>query len=379
MRILHIITGLSTGGAERALYNLLQGGLADRFDSHIISLGDVGTMGPQIEALGVPVTALGMCLGRPTPAGLLRLRKVVRSLQPDLIQGWMYHGNLAATLARSACSVKPALLWNIRHSLYEIMDEKTLTRIVIRANRFFSNAPDVLLYNSRVSRDQHEAFGFVSSSAQLIPNGINCQQFAPSQNAGQQVRDELAIPADALLVGHVARFHPMKDHVNFLQAASMVARNFSKPHFLLTGRDVTLDNPEITQHIPVDEQHRFHLLGERRDVADLMSTMDILSSSSRGEAFPNVLGEAMACGVPCVATDVGDSGYIIGDCGVVVKPRDSESLASGIESLLTLSPSEREALGRQARSRIENDFDLTVIVERYATLYEELILERREH
>ena len=378
LKTLHIITGLSTGGAERALYNILQGGLADRFDNHIISLSNMGTIGRQIEALGVPVTALGMRPGRPTPSGLLRLRKVVGRLQPDLIQGWMYHGNLAATLARYACSVKPALLWNIRHSLYEIKDEKPLTRLVIRVNRFFSNAPDALLYNSRVARKQHEAFGFASFSGQVIPNGINCQQFAPSREPWQRVREELAIPSDALLVGHVARFHPMKDHANFLQAASMVARNFPNVHFLLTGRDITMDNLEITQHIPVDEQHRFHLLGERRDVPDLMSAMDVLSSSSRGEGFPNVLGEAMAVGVPCVATDVGDSAYIIGDCGVVVKPRDPKALASGIESLLALSISEREALGRQARVHIEKNFALAAIVARYATLYEELIFDRRE-
>ena len=372
MKIIHIITGLATGGAERALYNLLQGGLSEKFDSHVISLGDKGTIGPQIEALGVSVTTLGMRQGRPTLAGLFKLRKVIKALQPDLIQGWMYHGNLAATLVSLMLSKEVALLWNIRQSLYEIKKEKRLTRLVIRANRLFSNRPDALLYNSQVSRRQHEAFGFAAEQGQVIPNGIDCRQFSFSEEARQRIRNELTIPNNALLVGHVARLHPMKDHANFLRAAGMIAGNHSNVHFILSGRNVCVDNADLKQFIPTSLQHKFHFLGERSDVADLMSAMDILSSSSWGEAFPNVLGEAMACGVPCVATDVGDSGYIIGDCGVVVKPRDTPALAAGIESLLSLPETERKLLGEQARKRIEQKFALSSIVELYASLYNNL-------
>jgi glycosyltransferase involved in cell wall biosynthesis len=270
-------------------------------------------------------------------------------------------------------SKRAVLVWNIRQSLYQIGNEKLLTRQVIRANRFFSWMPDALLYNSQLSRQQHEAFGFVANNGRVIPNGINCQQFRFSLKARERIREELAIPQTALVVGHVARFHPMKGHANFLQAAVKVAEDYPDTHFLLSGREVTIENPSIKQCIPESLQHRFHLLGERGDVADLMSAMDVLcSSSSWGEAFPNVLGEAMAVGLPCVATDVGDSALIVGDCGVVVVPKESNTLATGIKSLLMMPERERKQLGEQARQRIEDNFTLAVIVERYAQSYKKL-------
>ncbi len=335
-------------------------------------------MGPQIEALGVPITALEMRAGRPSLSGLLKLRTVIKALQPDLIQGWMYHGNLVATLARSVFFKKAALAWNIRQSLYQTKTEKFLTRQVIKANRFFSASSDVLLYNSQLSRQQHENFGFFGSRGQVIANGIDVNHFRFSESQCQRIRTELTIPIDALIVGHVARFHPMKDHTNFLQAAKTIALRYPNAHFLLSGRDVHLDNVSFKKEIPVSLQGRFHLLGERSDVADLMSAMDIFCQSSWSEAFPNVLGEAMAVGVPCVATDVGDSALIIGDSGVMVAPGDSMALASGIESLLTLPTPERRILRQQARGRIKDKFTLGKIVDQYEALYKTIILEKRK-
>ena len=371
MKVIHIITGLSTGGAERALYNLLKGGLSSEFDSYVISLSNEGTIGPQIKALGVPVITLGMKAGRPTLAGILKLRKVIKEFQPDVIQGWMYHGNLAASLARLFASNKPALAWNIRQSLYEIKKEKRLTRQVIKLNRFLSHSVDTVLYNSQLSRQQHEAFGFSGSKGLVIPNGINCEQFSFSVNARKTVRKELAIPEFALVVGHVARFHPMKDHANFLQSAVKVLDDFPETHFLLSGRGVDNKNSDINKFIPDSFRQQFHLLGERTDIAELMSAMDILCSSSWSEAFPNVLGEAMACGLPCVATNVGDSALIVGDCGIVVPPKDSDALACGIQSLMSLGSAERIKLGELASNRIKENFMLEVITQRYVDLYKE--------
>lgn len=370
MKIIHIITGLNTGGAEHALYNLLQGGLNSEFDSHVISLSDEGTVGAQIEALAVPVTLLGMRAGRPSIASLLKLRKMIKTLQPDLIQGWMYHGNLIATLARLFCTKEVPVVWNVRYSLYKIEKEKWLTRQVIRINRLFSNSVDCLLYNSQISRIQHENFGFSSDKGKVIPNGINCRQFSFALEARQAIRLELTIPEEALVVGHVARFHPMKDHAVFLQVANIILGHYPDTHFMLSGRDVDLNNAKLKQYIPSTLQNRFHLLGDRCDVAHLMSAMDVLSSSSSwGEAFPNVLGEAMAVGIPCVATDVGDSAFIIGDCGVVVPPKNKTALVLGIESLINMPDTQRYELGQKARKRIKDNFILGVIVNQYIDLY----------
>lgn len=373
MKIFHIITGLATGGAERALYNVLAGGLAKEFDCAVLSLGDEGTMGPLIHALGVPVSSLGMRAGLPGAAALLQLRHQVRAFRPDVVQGWMYHGNLAASLAAWLASGTPAVAWNVRHSLYELRAEKTLTRQVIRANRLLSGHADAVIYNSHLSCRQHESFGLASASATVIPNGFDLERLAPDAEAGAAVRAELGLAPDALVVGHVARFHPMKDHASFLRAAVRVAQASPAARFLLVGRQVSPDNQALAGIIPADLMERFVFTGERPDANRLMRAMDVMATSSAwGEAFPNVLGEAMACGVPCVATDVGDSREIVSDTGMVVPPRDSEALADALLSMLGKAPTERTALGHAARLSVERRYALVQVVDRYAQTYRDI-------
>lgn len=376
--VFHVVTGLSTGGAERALYNLLHGGLVKQFNNYVISLIDRGTMGSQIEDLGVPVISLGLHNGRPSFSSFKKLRSAVRKFQPYIIQGWMYHGNLAASLACTMASRRPALAWNVRHSLYDLTYEKPMTRQVIRGNRFFSSGPNALLYNSSIARKQHEEFGFYMCNSQVIPNGIDVKKFCFSREARQRICFELGIPLEAQIVGHVGRFHPMKDHPNFLRAAVKLAFRYPNVHFLLAGRKVSMANKGLVQMIPAQVRSRFYLLDERNDASDLMSAMDVCTSSSfYGEGFSNVLGEAMASSVPCVATDVGDSAIIIGNTGVLVPPQDENALAAGIEKILTMPVEERRSLGVCARTRIEENYTLGSIVERYVTLYRELMPNNR--
>ncbi|MEX0382536.1 glycosyltransferase [Spiribacter sp. 1M153] len=367
--ILHVITGLSTGGAERALFNVLSGGLANRFHSSVVSLRDEGRIGPRIRELGIPVHSLGMRAGMPTPGAIARLRRVISATGPDMIQGWMYHGNLGASLAACLAPGSPAIAWNVRHSLYELQAEKFLTRQVIRANRLLSRRVDSIIYNSRLSRGQHELFGFDDAPGVVIPNGFDLARLAANPEASTAVRAELGIPSDSLVVGHVARFNPMKDHASFLRAAVRVSQTNPTARFLLVGREVSPENPELAGIVPPGLLERFAFAGERRDVDRLMQAMDVFCLSSWSEAFPNVLGEAMACGVPCVATDVGDSRDIVGDSGLMVPPRDSEALADALVSLLAKEPAERLALGQAARRSIEQRYALPRMVERYAELY----------
>ncbi|MCI5209635.1 MAG: glycosyltransferase [Candidatus Electrothrix sp. ATG2] len=373
-RILHIITGLATGGAEQVLYNLFNGGLTKYFSNHVISLSDEGTIGPRIRELGVPITTLDIRRGFPSFSALSKLRRVTNEVKPDIIQGWMYHGNLAATLARSLAVGRPMLAWSIHHSLNELRHEKPMTRQVIRANRYVSSFPESIHYCSQLSQKLHEKFGFVAKNGLFIPNGINTQRFLFSSAARQRIRTELDIAPNAQVIGHVARFHPMKNHQIFIQAATDLAIRYPDVHFLLVGRDIIPDNAIITPMIPMKVSNRFHLLGERSDVPNLMSAMDIFClSSSWGEAFPLVLGEAMVTGIPCVATDIGDSAIIIGDTGVIVPPGNKHALTTGLESILTMSPKERSALGTKAQARIEANYTLEVIVDQYIMMYEQLV------
>ncbi len=372
MRILHIITGLSTGGAERALYNLLSGGLSQRFDCAVLSLGGEGKFGALIRDLGVPVETLQMQAGLPVLSSIYRLRQQVRLFRPDIIQGWMYHGNLAASLAVWMAQGHPALVWNVRHCLYSLSSEKRLTRKVIRANRATSSCSQTIIYNSQLSREQHESFGFVRERGMVIPNGFDLDCQKPDLSTGEVVRRELGLPAKALVIGHVARYHPMKDHANFLRAAVDMARCVPGVRFLLVGREVTPDNPVLAGIVPRELMARFTFAGERDDVYRLMSSMDVFCVSSWSEAFPNVLGEAMACGVPCVTTDVGDSAAIVGETGLVVPPSDSSALAQALTDMAEKSSGQRRALGGAARDRIAVHYSLESIAVRYAQLYEGL-------
>lgn len=370
--VLHIITGLSTGGAERALYNVLAGGLGQKFETTVLSLRDEGSMGGLIRDLGVPVHSLYMRQSIPTPVTVTRLRKIVREIRPDLIQGWMYHGNLAASVAARLALGRPAVAWNVRQSLYELKTEKPITRQVIRANRLWSGKTNAIIYNSCLSRSQHETFGFQGSRAMVIPNGFDPDLFLAHPETGTAVRNELGMPDDVVVVGHVARFHPMKDHASFLRAAVRVTQENPATRFLLVGREVSLSNPALADIVPPELLGRFVFTGERSDVQRLMQAMDIFCLSSRSEAFPNVLGEAMACGVPCVTTNVGDSADIVGDSGIVVPPANSQALVSGLQMMARKSQKERRALGRVARERVQTRYGLDSVVARYADLYERM-------
>jgi len=371
--VLHVITGLNTGGAERALHRLLASAAARESTSAVVVLGHKGTIGPAIEALGIPVFALDLPRARGLARVLPTLRAALAEAEPAVIQGWMYHGNVAAWLAQRLATRRPALAWNIRQTLYALEAEKPLTRQVVRANRALSGAPDAIVYNSERSRRQHEAFGFTASEGVLIPNGFDLQRLCSDGEARAGVRRELGIPLEARLVGHVARLHPMKDHASFLRAAAAVARRDESVRFLLAGREVAPSHPSLAGLIPPELEHRFVFAGERADPERLIQAMDALATSSAwGEGLPNVVGEAMACGVPCVVTDVGDSAELVGDTGVVVPPADWQALSRGLHSMLAKSSEQRRALGEAARARLRAGYDLESVVDRYADLYADL-------
>lgn len=375
MNVVYVITGLSTGGAETALYRLLSRLNRDRLTPVVISLMDHGTLGEKIEALGVPVYTLGMQAGSPTLAAMWQLFQRIRQLQPDIIQGWMYHGNLAAQLAGTLTWSPIPVLWNIRQTVSSLSHEKTGTAIVIKLLAQMGHFPQKVLYNSQASASQHEQLGYPASKTLVIPNGFDTTTFKPSPESRASVRIELHLAAETLLIGRIARFHPMKDYPNFLRAAALLLKEYPNVHFLLAGHGVDWQNQPLSQLIhQLNLNERIHLLGERQDTPRLTAALDIACTSSfYGEAFPNVIGEAMACEVPCVVTDVGDSGWIVGSTGRVVAPQDSAALANAWKQLIELGADDRTTLGRAARDRIIDHFSLDSVVAQYESLYDAVL------
>jgi glycosyltransferase involved in cell wall biosynthesis len=370
MRVMHVITGLSTGGAETMLLKLLSA--SSRSMEHaVVSLGDEGTMGPRIAALGVPVHCLGLKRNAPNPFRALSILPLARRIAPQLIQGWMYHGNLMASLATLGSRRKPPVLWNIRQTVYDLRRERWLTARLIRLGARLSSGPAAIIYNSQTSAGQHQGLGYRAEKRVIIPNGFDCQLLRPDEAARKAVRAELGITGDTVLVGLVARFHPMKDHVGFLKGAAMVVRSHPQTRFVLAGSGISSTQPELAEAIQKNEL-RAHviLLGERADIPRLNNAFDIgCSASGWGEGFSNSIGEAMACGVPCAVTEVGDSAYIVADSGFIAPPRAPEALAYAIVRLINMGRSGRQQLGAKARQRIEAEFSLPAIVQSYENLY----------
>ncbi len=371
IRICHLITGLYAHGAERMLLKLLSGLDAGQFESTVISLMDKGSVGAGIEALGIPVLTVNLPRGRPHPAGVWWLIRQVRSARPDLLQGWMYHGNLAASLAARFTPRPAPVFWNIRQSLYGLEQEKRLTRWLIRLSARWSRSARHVIYNSLTSAEQHERLGFAPERRVFIPNGFDVNTFTPDPAAGLRLRKSLGLPENSLLIGMAARDHPMKDHATLLNAAARLAPRHPAARWLLAGAGMVAENQPLTAMIDsLSLAGRVLLLGEQQDMPRFFQGLDIaVLSSAWGEGFPNVLGEAMACGVPCVATAVGDAPAILGETGLIVPPREPAALAGALESWLAGGETERRWLGRKARERIVSHYALSTIAGQYATLY----------
>jgi len=375
MKILHIISGLPIGGAEMMLYKLLSVIDRDIFEPIVISLTDYGSLGNNIKNLNTPVYKMEMNAGFPNPFKVWRFIKLIRKINPELIQGWMYHGNLAALLAKWVLPNHVPLLWNIRHTPDDLKKEKCTTARVIRIGARLSAQPDQIIYNSKVSEQKHELLGYDNKNKSIIPNGFNCEQFKPFDNAKSRLRHSLDLKKDTLLIGLVARFHIMKDHVGFLHSAGKLNKTYPEIHFVLVGQGVDENNHLLIKLIEdLKIRENIHLLGKRMDVDEITAGLDIAcSSSSWGESFSNAIGEAMTCGVPCIVTDVGDSARIVGESGIVVKPGDRKAFADAMVRLIKMSPEERLGLGKLARNRIIKYFSLNLVVKKYENMYQNLL------
>lgn len=377
IKLVHVINDLSVGGAEMMLYRLLPAIDRSRFDCTVVSLKNSGTLRSQIAALDIPVYSLALVGPAIRPSSFWRLMRVLRQTGPDIIQGWLPHGNLMALLGSNLTAKKVPVIWNIRQSLESFEYEKPMTRKAIRLGARLSHRAARIVYNSRSGAAQHRDFGYSPAKATVIHNGFDTRVFAPSIEARQGVRAELGVGSNTILIGLISRFHAVKNHSNFLHAAAQLRKRYPTVHFVLCGSGISWENPTLRQLIQdLDLTSAVHLLGPRRDIPRIIAALDIATSASFGEGFPNAIGEAMACGVPCVVTDVSDLSWIIQNAGVVVPRNNSSSMAQALAEMLELGAEGRQALGQVGRARVINHFRLASIAEQYSALYESVVYEK---
>jgi glycosyltransferase involved in cell wall biosynthesis len=374
MRLAVVVSGLMTGGAEMMLYKLLKTLSRERVDPLVISLGRCGRPASLIEGLGVKVIGLGLesgecfSLARAAVDG----HAALGSFQPALISGWMYHGNLAAWMFARRLGVP--LVWNIRQTL-NLAHERPLTRRVVRLGVRLSRTPKRIIYVSHIAREQHRALGYWDQNGRVLPNGFELDVFRRDTEQRTRVRSELGATDATCVVGHLARYHPMKDQVGLIGAARRVVAEEPEVMFVLAGAGLSRSNTALAAAIrDCGLEQQVRLLGEVTVPQALLSACDVFClSSALGEGFPNVVGEAMACELPCVVTRVADAPDLVDTTGLVVDPGDREALAQAILRLVRVGHSGRAHLGGQARARIAECFSLPKVADRYADVFDEAV------
>lgn len=336
----------------------------------MLVLGHEAALLPAYEKAGIQVHRLHLQKRWSDAMVFSRLRKLFKAYPPDVVHGWMYHGNLIASLL-PLIGYRGPVFWGIRQSVPDLQLEKRSTRWLIRLLGPLSRARQLkkIVYNSQESQKQHEALGYARDKSLWIPNGF---EFAPPTASFPH-----AFSGNPLLktIGCLARYHPVKDHSTLLEGFALFAKNHPDTRLVLAGTGMTEGNPTLMADINKwGIREKVVLMGPRNDVADWLPQLDVhVLSSAFGEAFPNAVGEAMAAGVPCIATQVGDCAAIIGDTGFLIPPRNPKALAQALAQFFALNESERQALGQCAQNRMRENYNLQVVAKRYwDALYEQV-------
>ena len=370
--ILHVITGLGQGGAERQLGNLVGYGRRS-CRTAVFSIRPPGVMAGTIKGHGVPIFT-GEARTPLIPSWLIALRETVRVWSPGLVVGWMYHGNLAASFVRLFGYDGP-VVWNIRHSIHDLKQEKWQTRSVIRIGARVSNSASRIFYNSQTAAGQHERLGYRDQGRVVLPNGFEIQRFEPDPFGRTRLRNSMGIPDNGLVLGVVGRSHPMKNHVGWVRAFAKLVRDNGSLHCLMMG--VGVDDPSGSVAQAISEAgllDRVHFLPPTDAPETIYPAMDLLVlPSAFGEGVSNVVGEAMACGVPAAVTDVGDSAALVGETGFVIKGIRPDELAAGVEPAIRLGQGALADLGRRARQRVSDHYSLEAIGKRYYAVLREIL------
>ena len=383
MKALHVITGLNDGGAEAVLYRLTTS-KSSTFEHTVISLMDEGKYGALLVEAGVNVYCLNILNSKLSIFRVFKIFSLIKTLKPDVVQTWMFHGDLFGGVFSRLAGVKN-IVWGFHHTTLVKGESKKSTILIAKINAFLSKfIPKKVIYCAEKSREVQESIGFSVNKGVVVSNGYDVSQYVCNKKLGIDFRNELTL-SDSFLIGHVGRYDPQKDHKNLLLGLEAFSNKFSGAfNAILVGTRLDRNNPELISLVDtLGLNDNVQLVGRRNDIPAVMNALDIfVLSSSFGEAFPNVLNEAMACGTPCITTDVGDAALIVGDTGWVVSPKKPQSLADAILDARNekYNSPEKWALRKQAcRQRIVDSFSLDKMVSGYESVWLKGISNRKKY
>jgi glycosyltransferase involved in cell wall biosynthesis len=363
VRICFIIDRLNRGGAERQLIELIKGLDREQFTVSVVVLHHGGDLQPELDTrYDLAVYTVPRREGLPCPGFLIRLYRLLKEIRPELIHGFMGGMNELCLLLGRLLGAR--VVWGIRNSDMKLDHYGLKSKFLFFIGAVLSKYSDLIIVNSSAGRNYYAAHGYASKRMSVIPNGIDINMFFPDQSAGEAFRRIMGVREDEILIGHIGRIDPMKDHETFLQAAAMLSLQRKDLRFLCAG-DGEVRYLEKLRRLSSELGLDKSLIwtGARTDMNAVYNGLDIFtSSSSFGEGFSNVIGEAMACGKICVATDVGDSPFIVGDAGIIIPPRNPNALADAWKKTLALPREDRLAMGTKARKRIMENFTTDLLV-----------------
>lgn len=373
MKIVHVITGLGVGGAELMLKRLVIHSIQkQQFEHIVISLTDLGVIGPELQNEGIKVYSLGMKNALSTPIILIRLRKLLKVIKPNIVQTWMYHADFIGGIVAKSIGIRK-IIWGIRTT--DVSQAKSNITVYLSkiCAKLSYTIPDYIICAANVSRDYHVNLGYNRSKMIVIPNGFELDELLISEAYNLEIRNEINLSIDDITIGSIGRFNLDKNQRLFIVTASILIKKFPKLKFLIVGKDNTKDNVELMSWInEYGLSDSFRLLGLRDDVTKCLNAIDIFCLHSKTEGFPNVLGEAMAIGLPCVSTDVGDAAYIMGDLGKLVPTNNADELAKAIENIIHTTLRDIEALDKlklESRQRIQKNFSMEKVYREYVNTW----------
>jgi glycosyltransferase involved in cell wall biosynthesis len=365
MRILHIITSLGDGGAERTLYKICK---YNNINKHVVvSLTGPEKYYPLLKKIGVDTYYLNINIFTIFTKFFFIL-KLIKFYKPDIVQTWLIHADFIGGIAAKLCGVKN-IIWNIRYTDLKFGKSKLTSIILVKILSYLSFfIPISIILNSKKAQKIYKIKGFDKKKFVFIPNGYDLSIFKPDRLQRKIFRKKLKIKNNIKLIGNIARYDPKKDHANLIRALNLLKLKNYNFLCILVGHKISKHNKELNSLIKkLELSDKIKLFGQSNNVLQILNAIDIyVQSSSFGEGFPNVVAEAMSCGIPCVVTDVGDASNIVGKTGQVVPPNSPEKLAKKIEQTIN-NINKRKY--NNPRLRIRQHFTINKMINKYNKLW----------